>query len=152
MRHIAAAAGITPALVVRYFGSKQKLFVAAVEGELGLAPFLSGDRATIGKHIVDYLMKKPTPEADGLAILLLAATDPSLSALLRRLIQQRLFDPLVAWLGGRHAPARAALLISIVTGVWTCRQILPLPPLTGTLDRATASSLAALLQSLATPA
>src|SRR5437868_4121852 len=49
MREIAAAAGITPALVVRYFGSKEQLFVAAIDADLGVAPFLSlGPREQIG--------------------------------------------------------------------------------------------------------
>ena len=46
MREIASAAGITPALVVRYFGSKRDLFLAAIESDIGLAPFLGPDRAT----------------------------------------------------------------------------------------------------------
>lgn len=148
MREIAAAAGITPALVVRYFGSKRKLFVAAIEGSLGLGPMLAGDRAEVGRHIVDYLVRKPVPETDSFAILLLGATDPSLTGVLRRLVQQQLFDPLVAWLGGRDASARAALLLSLVSGVWMYRQMIPLAPLTGGLERDTASLLAATIQAL----
>jgi AcrR family transcriptional regulator len=146
VREIAAAAGITPALVVRYFGSKEKLFVAAIEGDLGLAPFVAGERAQVGRTIVAHLINKPRKEADSLAILLLAATEPSLTPLLRRLIQERLFAPLVAWLGGRNAAGRAALLLSLVGGVWIFRQLLPLAPLTGKMDRATAAALAATIQ------
>jgi AcrR family transcriptional regulator len=148
MRDIAAAAGITPALVVRYFGSKKKLFVAAIERDLLLEPFLAGERATLGRTIVDALMNKVPHEADALASLLLAATDPSLTTLLKRIIAQRLYGPLVAWLGGRHAESRAALLLAAVSGAWMYRQLLPLPPLTGKVDEPTAALLAATLQSL----
>ena len=152
VREIAAAAGITPALVVRYFGGKQKLFLAAVGDDLALPPFLGGDdRSEIGRLVVDWMVNKPAHDDGGFAILVLAANEPSLAAPLKRLMKERLLDPLEAWLGGRNAEARAALLISIFTGVWMCRHVTPLPPLVGNIDRATAASLAALVQSLVTP-
>ena len=147
MREIAAAAGVNQALVARYFGSKKKLFLAAIEPDLGLAEFINAPRARMGEHIVEHLANKQPHQAEPLAILLLAATDPSLAPTLRRLIADRLFDPLVAWLGGKNAPARAALLLALFSGVWMYRQMLPVPPLV-TLDRATAARLAAELQSL----
>ncbi len=85
-------------------------------------------------------------------MLLLAANEPSLAAPLKRLMKERLLDPVTAWLGGRHAEARAALLVALFAGVWTCRNAMPLPPLAGEIDRAAAASLAALVQSLITPA
>jgi AcrR family transcriptional regulator len=148
VREIAAAAGINSALVVRYFGGKQKLFIATIDADMALTPFLAGPREQLGRHIVDHLMHKPEHETDALAIMMLGATDPSLSPALKRLIKQRLFDPLVAWLGGRDAPARAALLLALVSGVWMHRRLLPVPPLTGEVDRATATTLARMIQEL----
>jgi AcrR family transcriptional regulator len=147
MREIAAVAGINQALVVRYFGSKKKLFLAAVEPDLGLAEFINAPRAQIGEHIVRHLADKQPHEAEPLAILLLAATDPSLAPTLRRLIADRLYDPLVTWLGGKNAPTRAALLLALFSGAWMYRQMLPVPPL-ATLDRPTAARLAADIQAL----
>jgi AcrR family transcriptional regulator len=148
MREIAAAAGITPALVVRYFGSKQKLFVAAVCEELGIEAFIAGDRATLGRHVVEHLVNKPPPEADSLAILLLAATDPTVSAAVRRLTHERMMTPLVQWLGGAHAESRAAQLLAIVSGAWIYRHLLPVAPLAGEPDRVTMASLAGIIQQL----
>jgi AcrR family transcriptional regulator len=148
VREIAAAAGINSALVVRYFGGKQKLFVATIDADMALGPFIAGAREQLGRHIVDYLVHKPSSETDALAILLLGATDPSLSAALKRVVRQRLFDPLVAWLGGRDAPSRAALLLALVSGLWMYRRMLPLPPLTGAMDRAAAATLARMIQDL----
>jgi AcrR family transcriptional regulator len=147
MREIAAAAGITPALVVRYFGSKQKLFTAAVCEDLGIAPFVAAERSQMGRHVVEHLVQKPPPEADDLAILLLAASDPSVSGLVRRLTHERLMAPLVAWLGGPHAESRAAQLLAVVSGAWIYRHLLPVAPL-AEADRATMASLAAIIQSL----
>lgn len=148
MRDIAAAAGITPALVVRYFGGKQKLFVAAIERDLALEPFLAGDRQELGRKMADGLMSKVPHEADALASLLLAATDPSLSAIVKRIVHRRLFGPLVEWLGGRDAESRAALLLAVVSGAWMYRQLLPLPPLAGAVAEPTRALLAATLQAL----
>jgi AcrR family transcriptional regulator len=148
VREIAAAAGINSALVVRYFGGKQKLFIAAIDADVGLGPFVSGERAQLGRHIVDYLQHKPEKETDSLAILLLGATDPSLGPALKRFIRHKVFDPLVAWLGGRDAASRAALLLALVSGVWMHRRMLPVPPLAGTMDRAAAATLARLIQEL----
>lgn len=148
MREIGAEAGINPALVVRYFGSKRDLFVAALERDLQLEPFLAGDRATLGRHIAESLMSKLPHEGDALATMLLAATDPTLSATLKRILQRRLYGPLAEWLGGRHTEARAALLLAVVSGAWMYRQLLPVPPLTGKVDEPTLALLAATLQAL----
>jgi AcrR family transcriptional regulator len=151
VREIAAAAGINPALVVRYFGGKQKLFLAVVEGNLDTPPFLQADRREIGRHFVEYLQNKPRHDDDPLSILLMAANEPSLAAPIARLVKERLLDPLAAWLGGRDAEARAALLVSIFAGVWLGRGALPMPPLVGKIDRAASAPLAEMIQSLVTP-
>jgi AcrR family transcriptional regulator len=148
MRDIAAAAGITPALVVRYFGGKQKLFVAAIERDLLLEPFLAGDRQELGRKLADGLMSKGPHETDALASLLLGATDPSLSAIVKRIVHKRLFGPLAEWLGGRDAESRAALFLAVVSGAWMYRQLLPLPPLAGAVAEPTRARLAAMLQEL----
>ena len=148
MREIAAAAGITPALVVRYFGSKERLFAAAIECEIDASSLLSADRGQVGRHMADHLLDKPTPEVDTLAILLLAATDTSLRGPVKRILRQRLLEPLAAWLGGADAEARAALIVSVLGGVWMLHRMVPVPPLAAPVDEATRVRLAALLQSL----
>jgi AcrR family transcriptional regulator len=149
MRDIAAAAGITPALVVRYFGSKEQLFVAAIDADLGVAPFFElGPRAELGRHIVHYLTHKPAHDVDALSILLLASSDRSLRPRLRKLVQERMVAPVAAWLGGANATGRAALLLAIVSGVWIYRHSLPVAALSGVVDDATGAALARQLQDL----
>jgi AcrR family transcriptional regulator len=151
VREIAAAAGINPALIVRYFGGKVNLFLAVVESDLALPPFLEADRRDIGRALVRHVEEKPRHDDDAFSILLKAANEPSLAAPIARLVKERLLDPLAQWLGGRDAEARAALLIALFSGVWICKSAMPLPPLSGKIDRAAAASLAALVQSLVTP-
>jgi len=146
MRQIASAAGITPALVVRYFGSKRDLFLAAIESDIGLAPFLGPDRATLGRHIARYFFSKPLRDVDTLSILLHAAGDPEVCDLATELLNTRVIQPLAKWLGPPRAEARAALLLAIISGTWLFRQALPMRAYTGGPDTALASCLAAQIQ------
>src|SRR4051812_7837944 len=52
VRDIAAEADIDPALVIRYFGSKDDLFVLAAHLELKLPPLDQVPRAAIGEALV----------------------------------------------------------------------------------------------------
>src|SRR5215217_6909295 len=58
IRAIAADARIDPAMVIRYFGSKEKLFAAAAEFELRL-PALDGvPRERIGERLVEHFVRR----------------------------------------------------------------------------------------------
>ncbi len=148
MREIAAAAGVTPALVVRYFGSKKELFREALGHDLGMSGFFEAGRKDFGHHVVRYLMNKPVPEADALAMLLLSAGNEEVRDLVATLLEERLTRPLARWLGPPRAESRAALMLSLFCGVWVLRSTLPIKPFTGPLDAATEAKLAAMLQDL----
>lgn len=146
MREIAAAAGITPALVVRYFGSKRDLFVAAIEQDISLAPFLGPDRATVGRHIARHFFSKPAHEADMLSILLHAGADPEVCDVAAELLATRVIQPLAKWLGPPRAEPRAALLLAIISGTWMFRQGLPMRAFAGGPDTTLAWCMAAQIQ------
>ncbi|MDC0722527.1 TetR/AcrR family transcriptional regulator [Nannocystis bainbridge] len=146
MREIAAAAGITPALVVRYFGSKRDLFVAAIESDIALGPFLGPDRATVGRHIARHFFSKPVREVDTLSILLHAAGQPEVCDLATELLATRVIQPLARWLGPPRAEARASLVLAIISGTWLFRQALPMRAFAGGPDTSLASCLAAQIQ------
>ncbi|WP_164002289.1 TetR/AcrR family transcriptional regulator [Pyxidicoccus caerfyrddinensis] len=148
MREMAAEAGVTPALVVRYFGSKKELFREALGHDLGLSGFFAAGRKDFGRHVVQYLMNKPVPEADALAMMLLSAGDEEVRDLVTTLLEERLTRPLAQWLGPPRAESRAALMLALFCGVWVFRSTLPIKPFTGTLDAATDTKLAAMLQDL----
>jgi AcrR family transcriptional regulator len=148
VRDIAAAAGITPALVVRYFGSKKQLFAAAIEPDFNLGPFLGPDRATVGRHIARHLLSKPQHEADTLAILILAAGDHEVRELASELLATRVVQPLARWLGPPRAEARASLLLALIAGTWLFRQGLPMRSFAGGPDSTLAITLALQIQQL----
>jgi AcrR family transcriptional regulator len=69
LRAVAAAAAVDPALVLHYFGSKQALFVAAIDLPIRprevLPPVLAGDPATVGFRLVRFFVTPGTPWRPG---------------------------------------------------------------------------------------
>ena len=71
VRDIAARAGVTAALVNRYFGSKRALFAEAVLEAKGIGELLTGDRRTAGARLAAMMLDKDPhgkgePEPGGL--------------------------------------------------------------------------------------
>ena len=125
VRDIAEAAGVSFALVRRYFGSKHGLLRAALEDMLHVEPLLAGDRATFGKRAVDLFIGAQ-PETLPVAMMLFASADPAARDLCRDLLQTRILDPLARWLGGPDGDDRAARLQLLWTGFIAAQQVLSL--------------------------
>src|SRR6266705_3863507 len=58
IRAIAADAGIDPAMVMRYFGNKEKLFAAAAEFDLRLPDLTAVPRASLGSVLVGFFLER----------------------------------------------------------------------------------------------
>src|SRR5437588_1040027 len=58
IRAIAADAGIDPAMVMRYYGSKDKLFAAAAEFDLRFPDFTTTDPARVGPSLVRHFLER----------------------------------------------------------------------------------------------
>ncbi len=132
VRDIAARAEIDPAMVIRYFGGKEALFVRAVDFDLGmpdLADLPSGER---GPAIVRHFLEVWEGEGGngGLAILLRsAASNPVAAEKLREVFAVQVAPVLARALGGvPDAAARAGLVSSQLLGLALCRYVLELPP------------------------
>ncbi|MEV4322738.1 TetR family transcriptional regulator [Microbispora rosea] len=127
IRAIAADARIDPAMVMRYFGTKEKLFAAAAEFDLEL-PELAPDQA--GAGLVRHFLRKW--EADeGLQVLLRTGVTNEAAAERMRTIFAGQVMPLVIDLTGdpERAPVRASLIASQVLGLALSRYILKFPPM-----------------------
>lgn len=125
VREVAAEAGVSFALVRRYYGSKEGLLRVALESVLQITPLITGDRAYFGARVVDLLLQ-PGPNAHPLAMMMLAVADPAARVLCRDLLHERIIVPLAAWLGGPDACDRAARLHLLWTGFVAARSLLPL--------------------------
>ena len=132
VRDIAAEASIDPALVIRYFGSKDQLFVHAADIRLELPDLSAVDRSKVGTVLASHFMRiwESDGSNSGLPILLRSAASNEVAAELMRDIFGKQVAPRLQALGsGAEAQERAALVSSQLLGVALCRYILRLPPI-----------------------
>lgn len=149
VRDIAAVAGVDPALVVRYFGSKERLFAEAIAQDFDLVDLLAGDRAALGARLARYMLSKGgAPSAlEPLLALLRSSANDYVTSLLNEAIDARFIRPLAAWLGGDNAAQRAALIASYVLGLAVARDIVKSQPLVEGDDDLLVALIAPILQS-----
>lgn len=141
VRDIAAAAGVDPALVIRYFGSKENLFAAAVLTGFNETDLLAGDRDLLGERLARMLATKEAKAGfDPTLAIIRSSLSPTTSGMIRDVIDEQVIAPLAAQLDGPDAEARAALLMSQVLGFFLGRLILRNRAL-ATLDAETLISL-----------
>jgi AcrR family transcriptional regulator len=126
VRDIAARAGVDPALVNRYFGSKEGLFSQAVASKFDLNHLLDGDRATLGERLAQYVLQTKSTGAtyDPLVALLRSSSSDVCSGMLRNAILEGFVRPLAARLEGPDAMPRAELVGSTLLGLLVHRTVM----------------------------
>jgi AcrR family transcriptional regulator len=138
IRAVARGAGVDPALVMQYFGSKEGLFAAAMKGAHGGGTARTATREDIPVAVLrDALAKFEGTEDREAAVTLLRnfLTHPEANRIMRDDVMCALIRDLAATIGGTDAELRAALLMSSVFGMALARYVLELPGLAGA-DRA----------------
>jgi AcrR family transcriptional regulator len=147
IRAVAAAAGVDPALVMQYFGSKQELFNRAVRA----SPVPEGGSKP--EELVERLLETLGVKLSGLppaslAMMRSMLTNPEAAAITRAVLGRQI-DQIGESLSGDDARLRAALMTSIMLGVTVGHQLLALEPLADAsredLDRLMRRCLLALL-------
>jgi AcrR family transcriptional regulator len=127
IRAIAADAGIDPAMVMRYYGSKDKLFAAAAEFDLKF-PDLSGVRSEhLGAAMVSHFLDRWEGDEALIVLLRSSTTNDEAAARMHQIFVGQL-EPLVATLVPAGAAARAGLVASQILGFALCRYVLRLQP------------------------
>jgi AcrR family transcriptional regulator len=133
LRAISATAGADVALIKRYFGGKEALFVDALKDSFRPDPIEGWNRETFPRDLA-IMMAGPIPTGEGrtdsFQFLLRAATSPTTAPLLNVAIQERFLGPIRDWLGGEDASTRARVLAATVIGFLVERLIRD-RPLTG---------------------
>jgi AcrR family transcriptional regulator len=139
LRSVAAAAEVDQKLVTYFFGSKQQLFVVAVEVPYGsketIRRALAGDPQTLGERIARYMISMiETPAVrDSIVGLVRAATsEPQAARMVRELRERiiRVFGPTIAeLLGPEEAEARFSMIASQFFGLVMARYIIGAEPL-----------------------
>ncbi len=136
IRAIARKAGIDPALVMRYFGTKEKLFAAAAEFELRLPDLATVPRGTLGSVLVGFFLDRWESD-DSLQALLRAAMSSKVAVgRLRDIFATQVMPALAPlWPDRAGAATRVGLVATQMLGMALCRYVLRLPPVVA-LDRA----------------
>lgn len=126
LRAVASDVGVDPALIIRYFGSKQELFAEAAEFRLDLP-----DLSTVATDdVADVLLSRffAVWEQDTTFLALLRAAMTSESAVERlRVVFATQVAPALAAVTPDHPAQRAGLMGAFVLGLATTRYVLANP-------------------------
>src|SRR5437588_8367328 len=116
IRGIAAEAGVNPALVHHFFGTKEQVFVAALDFPLNpaevLPRILDGPREELGQRIVRFFLtiwREPSSRARLLALIRSATTNEQAAAMFRQFMETALLSRLAAALGLPQLRVTAAI-------------------------------------------
>lgn len=131
-REIADRAGVDPALITHYFGSKEALFTAALElpvpapshlfeGMAGLAP---GEAAEFLVRTYLTLLEQPPFRDAILALVRSAVAEPLAAQMLREFVTDSLLGVVAATARGTDRELRASLLAAQLIGIAMLRHVL----------------------------
>ncbi|MCW1824308.1 TetR family transcriptional regulator [Mycolicibacterium conceptionense] len=130
IRAIAADAGIDPAMVMRYYGNKERLFAAAAEFDLELPDLTQVPRDRLGAVLAAHFLERWERDEALLILLRAGVTNEAVAERMRTIFAAQL-APVIAEATG-NAPdtqVRASLAASQVLGMALCRYVLEFPPL-----------------------
>jgi len=136
VRSVAAEAGVDAALVHHYFGTKQRLFVAAMElpfdVERMIPVLVAGPPGETGARLAQIFLsiwEDPVARAPLLGMLRSAVSDPGAAAMIREFVLSHVVAPIVAALGTPDPELRVTLIGSHLIGIALGRYILRIEPL-----------------------
>jgi AcrR family transcriptional regulator len=137
MRRIASEAEVDPSLIHHYFGSKDDLFLAAIELPLDPGPEVAavlkaGGVEGAGERLMHaFVSIWDGPHQDKLlAVVRTSLSKPAMSFVLRQLFEHRIVKTVESVLGDEvdRIPVRASFIASQVFGLVVARYILKLEP------------------------
>ena len=136
IRAIAAAAGVDPALVHHYFGTKEQLFLDVMQAPLDpavvIAGVLSGGVEGAGERLVRAVLSVWDSPAGAavLAILRSAVSNETFAAMTREFVVQRILRRIAKQLRlpPKEAELRTSLVATQIAGLIMARYIFRLEP------------------------
>ncbi|MEV0971329.1 TetR/AcrR family transcriptional regulator [Microtetraspora glauca] len=136
IRAVARAAGVDPALVMHFFGSKDGLFEAAIRGGgiplRSLSDAADGDVEGLGRRVVARyvsLWEDPETGARLHAVMSSVAASPAAADLFKEFVRSEVIQPLVKRLDVGSPETRAILAGSHLMGVAFARYVVRIEPL-----------------------
>jgi AcrR family transcriptional regulator len=153
IRGVAAQAGVDPALVHHYFGTKQQLFVAAMELPVDLEAIvpalMDGPPDELGYRIVRFVLElwgEPRTRPLMLGVVRSAASDPVAATLLRRVLAEGPFAAIARAVDRPDADLRATLVGSQLVGLAMARYVVGAEPLASAPDEVLARAVGPTIQ------
>jgi AcrR family transcriptional regulator len=118
IRDVARDVGVDPALISRYFGSKEDLFRAVIDECGNGKDLMDEDRATFGERVAHELVYGPRNENKlaWLLIMLRSASSPKAAEVIQRASSEGFFQPFTDWLGGEDAAIRVRIMAGLMMG------------------------------------
>lgn len=137
VRAVAAAAGVDPALVHHYFGTKEDLFLASlrlrVDPRLVLRPVVEGGVDGAGERLMRLFVSVWEDPETRLPILAIVRgiAEPGGQQLIRDVVTRIVLGPVTRGLGVDRAELRMNLVASQLVGLVMLRYVLQLQPIAG---------------------
>jgi AcrR family transcriptional regulator len=138
VRDIAAHAAIDPAMVIRYFGSKEGLFASATAFDLRLPDLTVVAKREIGRTLIAHFVEtwEGSLSNGGLISLLrAAASNEDAANAVRAIFGGQVVPMLARVVPPAELPLRAGLVATQIMGLAVTRYILKVPPVVA-MDRA----------------
>ncbi|MCT9006240.1 TetR/AcrR family transcriptional regulator [Streptomyces rhizosphaerihabitans] len=137
IRGIARSAGVDSALVHHYFGTKEQVFEAAVEGAMAPAlgapdTIVEGPLDGVGERLTRFFLgvwENPTSRTPLLAIVRSAVNNDTAAAVFRRLVAAQLLRRVAGRLDAPDAELRVELAAAQLVGVAMLRHVIKVEPL-----------------------
>jgi AcrR family transcriptional regulator len=118
VRQVAAAAGTDPAIVMRHFESKERLFLQTMVVDYGSRNFVDGPLDTLGRNLLRRLFEDIDPTVPSMFRALSHAADrPEVRAYLEETAMRHIIGPLVERLPGTDAELRGRLVGTVINGM-----------------------------------
>ncbi|MBM7775712.1 AcrR family transcriptional regulator [Actinokineospora baliensis] len=151
IRAIAAAAGVTPALVHHFFGSKDRVFSAALDlpinPDLIVATLLEGPRDQIPERLVRLflgLWSAPESSKPLHALIRSVSTSEAAAMMFRQFLERAMLTKITQALGVPHLNATAAA--SQLVGMALVRYVVKVEPLASATDEEVVTLLSPVLR------
>ena len=132
IRAVAAAAGVDPALVMQYFGSKEGLFAAAAKWSDDSQTVMTASREQVPAAALHDMIEKFEGSGDreaAVALMRNCLTHPEASRIMRDDVMCDRAAAIATTIGGDEAQLRASLLGACMIGLGMARYVLELPGL-----------------------
>jgi AcrR family transcriptional regulator len=153
IRGVAELAGVDPALVHHYFGTKQGLFVAAVQLPVNpveqLSALLAEDPELVGERLIGVFLSvwdRATNVSPLLALVRSAVGDEQAAAMLREFITDEVLGRIARQIGSPDAELRATLVGSQLVGLIMTRYVIRVEPLASAPSAQVAAAIGPTLQ------